>query len=449
MSSKPRGVLGMVFLVVFLDMVGFSVIFPLLPSMLEHYLAIEGDASQLGRLIAWFRELAGSSEGAGFAVETLFGGVLGSLYSLLQFLFAPVWGALSDKYGRRPTLLLTLAGTALSYLAWVFAGSFAVLVVARLVGGIMAGNVSTATAVIGDTTSGSERAKGMGIVGMAVGLGFIFGPAIGGIASLYEMAPSGVAAGTLAINPFSACALGALALSLLNLAWVATRFHETLPPEKRGAGTSHSLNPFRVLARLAIPGVPRTGWVYFAYYLGFSAMEFTLTFLAFERFAYSERDNMWMFVFVGVTIALVQGGFVRRLAPRLGEKKLALVGLFLTLPGFLLVAGSSGSGMLYGGLAFLAIGSGFTMPTLSALVSRYSPEDRQGIALGSFRSAGAMARAVGPILGGFLYWRFGSGAPCLSAAVFLAVPILLAIGLPAPPREGPSQGSGARPASAG
>lgn len=443
MTSKPRPVLGMVFLVVFIDLVGFSVIFPLFPQMIDHYMAIEGETSLFGRLIRWLEDLAGSSTTAGFAVATLFGGILGSLYSLLQFLFAPVWGAISDRYGRRPTLLVTLTGTLVSYALWMVAGNFAVLIAARLLGGMMAGNISTASAVVGDTTEGRDRAKGMGILGMAIGLGFILGPAIGGLASLWKMAPVGEAVGSFGLNPFSAAALAAVLLSAFNLLWVALRFPETLPPEKRGRREHRpSLQPFKALRSIAVPGLTRTSWTYFTYFLAFSAMEFTLTFLAFERFSgpgdtdpWTERDNMWMFVFVGLLIALVQGGVVRRLVPRMGEKKLALAGLVLTLPGLLLVGLAGGVSTLYAGLAFMAVGSGLAMPTLSALVSRYAPSERQGLALGSFRSAGALSRAVGPILGGLLYWKLGSAAPYYAGTVFLLLPVLLAFGLPPVPDE--------------
>ena len=130
--------------------------------MLEHYLALEGDASLLGKLVRTLADLVGGDE---FAVQVLFGGLLGSLYSGLQFLFAPIWGGISDRRGRRPTLLLTLFGTALSYVIWFFAGNFALLVFARLLGGVMAGNISTASAVAADISKGADRAKHMGILG--------------------------------------------------------------------------------------------------------------------------------------------------------------------------------------------------------------------------------------------------------------------------------------------
>ena len=167
-DSGKRSILGLVFLTVFLDIVGFSIIFPLFPDLLDHYLALSGEGSFLANLVAKLEEISGGEK---TAVVTLFGGLLGSVYGLLQFLFATVWGGLSDRIGRRPTLLVTLVGTALSYVLWIFAGSFAVLIAARVLGGIMAGNISTASAAVADTTTAADRAKGMGIVGMAIGLG--------------------------------------------------------------------------------------------------------------------------------------------------------------------------------------------------------------------------------------------------------------------------------------
>ncbi len=175
--KKPT--LLIVFLTVFIDVVGFSIIFPLFPAMLDYYLELDGKESLIGSLVAWLGQFAGDDRNA---VATLFGGVLGSLYGFLQFVFAPIWGAYSDRHGRRPTLILTLGGIVLANLIWVFAGSFALLVLGRALGGIMAGNISTASAVAADITSGKNRASGMILIGVALGLGFILGPAIGGFA---------------------------------------------------------------------------------------------------------------------------------------------------------------------------------------------------------------------------------------------------------------------------
>lgn len=439
-TPSKRGVLGIVFLTVFLDVVGFSILFPLFPALLDHYLRLEGEGSLIGRLASSLSDLAGGDQNG---VATLFAGALGSLYGVLQFLFAPIWGSLSDRHGRRPVLLLTLAGTALSYLLWIFAGAFGLLVAARLLGGAMAGNISTASAVVADSTSGRERAGGMGIVGMAIGLGFIFGPVLGGVfgpgGPLGPHVSADVTQWThgLALQPFSRCALVALVLSLLNLAFVATRLPETLTPERRGHGEKRGVAALLALGHARAPGVARTEAVYFVLLTAFSAAEFTLTFLAVHRLGWTIQDNTWMFVYIGLVIAFVQGGLVRRLAPRSGEKSLALLGLLLVLPGLALIAWAGSSTMLYVALFPLAVGSAFAMPCLSALVSRYTPPERQGIAQGSFRALGSLARAIGPILGGLLYWKLGSGAPFLVGAALMLIPVGLALGLPMPPAEEP------------
>jgi MFS family permease len=230
----------------------------------------------------------------------------------------------------------------------------------------------------------------------------------------------------------------AFGLSLFNLLFVALRLKETLPPERRGKGSRTALwNPLGTLARLGLVGVSRTTAVYFLYLTAFSAMEFTLTFLARERLNFGPRDNMWMFVFVGFVIAFVQGAIVRRSAPKLGEKKLAIFGLIVLLPGFFAIAVTHSVGLLYTGLFAMAVGSGLAMPCLSSLVSRYSPAENQGLVLGSFRSAGALARAIGPILGGLLYWQMGSAAPYWVGGLFLLLPLGLSLKLPRPPLQEP------------
>jgi len=437
-NDKSPRILGLVFLTVFIDLVGFSVIFPIFPQLLDHYVELEGPESLVGRLQQTLVDWTGGRERADWAVVTLFGGILGSVYSLLQFLFAPFWGHLSDRHGRRAILLMTLGGTALSYVLWFFAGTFALLVGARVLGGIMAGNISIASAAVSDTTSGAERAKGMGIVGMAIGLGFVVGPAIGGISSSWNLLGSWPAGADWGVNPFSGPALIAFGLALFNWVWAARRFPETLPPERRGqTSDTRTLHPFRALRSIDYPGVRRTNFISFLYLAAFSGMEFTLTFLAFERFEFTPHENMWMFVFVGLVIAFVQGGVVRRVVPRMGERKVAAFGLACLLPGFVLVGFAGSVGVLYAGLFFMAVGSALAMPCFSALVSRYSPAEVQGLVLGAFRSVGALSRAVGPLLGGVAYWMLGSQAPYVAGALILLVPLGLALGLPPVPESEP------------
>ena len=420
-------------LTAFIDLVGFSIIFPLFPQMLDYYLAAEGAGSLLASIVETLQSFAGDGNNATFLVTVLFGGLLGSLYSVLQFAAAPFWGGLSDRIGRRPTILITLAGTALSYVGWFFAGSFGLLVVARLLGGAMAGNLSTVTAVVADVTDEKNRSKGMGMVGAAIGIGFIIGPAIGGASSFVDLTQTLPALVPYGLNPFSMAAALAFALSLTNLLLAISRFPETLSEETRGKSVSkRTANPFRLLRGVDVPGVQRTNLVSFLFLTAFSAMEFTLVFLTVERMSYTPRNNAMMFVFVGLTIAAVQGGVLRRLAPKHGERKLIFMGLASVAPGFACVAFAHGAGLLYLGLFLMAFGSALVIPCTSALVSRYAPKEQQGLALGIFRSVGALSRALGPIVGGALYWRFGAMVPYIAAASFLMLPLGIAGRLPDP-----------------
>lgn len=432
MTERTRTGLGVILLTVFLDLVGFSIIFPLFPAMLEHYLALEGEGSLLASGITWLRAAAsGAGDNAELYTIVLFGGILGSLYSLLQFIASPLWGALSDRIGRRPVLIVTIAGTALSYLLWVFAGNFLLLVLSRTLGGAMAGNLSVATASIADVTDAKNRAKGMGLLGAAFGVGFIFGPALGGLLSTLRIDEW---MNLWGLNPFSASAFGAFVLALVNWVWVLRRFDETLPPERRGSEqTQRTFNVIALFKPLPFRGVSHTNLVYFSFILAFSGMEFTLTFLAHDRFDYSPLENTLLFLFTGFIVAFVQGGLVRRLAPRFGEQRLALLGLALLMPGLATIGLAPNEALLYTGLGVLAVGSAFTNPSLSALVSLYTPESHQGQALGIFRSLGALARAVGPLIAAALYWQLGSVAPYVGGAVWMLLPFLLGLKLPALP----------------
>jgi MFS family permease len=438
MSGTEKRVMGPVFLTVLLDLIGFSVLFPLFPEILEHYLDREGPGSTIGRLHTWLTEIVGERSDAAFAVTTLFGGILGSLYSLLQFACAPLWGGLSDRVGRRRVLLFTIAGTAFAYGLWFVAGSFMLLVVSRLVAGMMAGNIATAAAVVTDVHRPENRARGMAVVGAAIGLGFVLGPAVGALSYHFvDVLAHFPKLEQFGVNPFSSAAFASLALSVLNWILVAARLPETLDRSRVMPRTGRLA--LGAVAKLRAPGLVRTHVVYFVYMVLFSALEFTLVFLTADRLSFEPAQNAWMFVFIGLVIALTQGGVVRRSAPRIGERRLATIGLVLLVPGFVLVGTVPGIHVsyslwqLYGGLFLLAVGSATVMPCLSALASRYAPEQHQGLVQGTFRSMGSLARAVGPLLGGIVYWSVSSSAPYLFGAVLLALPLVLVARLPAPP----------------
>jgi MFS family permease len=436
LSPEAKPIIKMVFLTLFLDLVGFSIIFPLFPSLAKHYLEVDSENFFLKLIFESVNSLlnyGGQSTGSTTSI-VLFGGALGALYSFLQFVAAPIWGGISDRIGRRPVLLISVAGLAFSYLLWIFSGSFTLLIIARLIGGIMGGNISTATAVIADVTDTQNRSRGMAFVGIAFAMGFILGPAMGGLLSmvdLSEMYPSLKAWG---INPFSLPAIVAFVLSSFNFFYLLKSFKETLPPEKRGlASATRSSNPLKLFTPLPYPGVNLTNIGHFLFLAAFSGMEFTLTFLAVERFGFRSMDNAYMFIFIGFVIAFVQGGIVRRKAGVVGEKKMAIMGLICIIPGLLLIADTHSIGILYLGLFFLATGSSMAIPCLTSLVSIYTPSHEQGRSIGVFRSLGALSRVVGPITASLVYWKWGASYPYFIGAGFIIIPIVLLLFLP--PRD--------------
>ena len=435
-KNEGKTILPIILLTVFIDLVGFSIIFPLFPDMLEYYLGQETSPGPFRAFIEQLKLLSGEEgERAEFAATVLFGGLLGSLYSTLQFLAAPIWGSISDRQGRRKVLLITVAGISVSYLFWICADAFWILIVSRILGGAMAGNLSVATAAVADVTDDRSRSKGMGMLGAAFGVGFIVGPALGALLSLWDV--TGLLSFVPGINPFSGPAIAAFGLSTLNLVLIWKNLPETLSATAQ-ANATHArrpANPLAVLKSSEIPGVNLTNWIFFVFIAAFAGMEFTLTFLAKDRFEYSAAQNGLLFLFVGTVIALVQGGLVRKLAPKYGERKLAIVGTLIVIPGLLLVGICQNQWVLYVGLFLLAFGSSLVTPSLTALISLYAPADRQGEVLGVFRSLGSLARAVAPILGAVIYWKFGSQWPYFASAAVLLVPFFASLGLPKPQKS--------------
>ena len=437
LTPEAKKILKLMFLTMFMDLIGFSIIFPMFPAMAKYYLTVDSDNFFLSHMMNLISSIQSYSTGvgnAGVSTIVLFGGLLGALYSLIQFVAAPIWGGVSDRIGRRPVLLMSVFGLFLSYVIWFFSGSFTLLIIARAVGGLMSGNLSIASAVVSDITDFKTRSKGMAFIGIAFACGFVFGPALGGILSLYNPIfhhPEWEAYG---INPFSAAAGLAATLSFINFFTIYKYFPETLNKAKASGHPQRSINPIKLFKPLPIKGVNLTNISYFFFITAFSGMEFTLTFLAVERLGYSSMDNAYMFIFIGFFIAMVQGGYVRRKAHKIGEKKMALQGLIAIAPGLVLLAYAQSSWMLYSGLFFLSIGSAMAIPCLTSLVTFYSPEHMQGQSLGIFRSLGSLGRVIGPIYASLVFWRFGSVMAYLSGAVLVFLPALILTQLPLIPK---------------
>ncbi len=402
-ASTQRRTLGLIFLTVFMDIVGFSIIIPLFPHLLDHYIRTEGSAGTLiGSLNSAAEWMGGDTV---FKKTVLFGGLLSTLYSLLQFVFSPIWGALSDRLGRRRILTITLAGNALSYLLWIFAAQFWVVVLTRLVSGMMAGNIAVASAAAADITDEKERTKGMAVVGIAIGLGFVFGPVIGGLASSAQFA-HGPVAGSFGLNPFSVPAAIAASLALLNFLLVVKFFPETLAPERRAAADAKRPSVFD-LATVRSSAVRRTSFANLVYQVAFTGMENTIVFLTFALFVYSPRDNAWLFLFNGACMIFAQG-LARQLVKRLGQRKVIMLGMLIASVAFVCVAliptpatGTPSPAWsettFYLGLGLISFATGLILPSVSALVSLYSDASEQGRNLGILRSAGSLARVIGPV----------------------------------------------------
>lgn len=438
MSDKTKKVLKVVFLTMFLDLIGFSIIFPMFPAMSAHYLNVDADnffLSGLMSLISSIQTVTTTETGAPLmSTVVLFGGLLGALYSLLQFVAAPMWGAISDRVGRRPVLLISVFGLFLSYILWIFSGSFTLLIGARIIGGIMSGNLSIASAVISDVTDERNRSKGMAILGISFALGFVFGPAFGGILSLWNPLVNNPEWASFGINPFSVPAAFAAILAFVNFIMVWKMFPET---KVFGSSTiqNRSINPLKLFKPLPYAGVNATNLAYFFFITAFSGMEFTLTFLAVERLSFTSMDNAYMFIYIGFILGMVQGGYVRRKAHQVGEIKMSLQGLMAIIPGLIIIAYAHSVWMLYLGLAFLSIGSAMIIPCLTSLVSFYTPKEIQGQSLGTFRSLGSMGRVIGPIYASLVYWRFGSVLAYIIGALTLVLPLIIVRKLPEPKKE--------------
>ncbi|HEX8697129.1 MAG TPA: MFS transporter [Longimicrobium sp.] len=374
----------MVFLTVFLDLVGFGIVIPLLPLYAE-------------------------AMGAGPVAATW----LVAVYSLMQFFFAPWWGRVSDRVGRRPVLLVGLFGSAASSLLFGLAGSLPLLFAARALNGFAGANIGVAQAYVADVTGPHERARGMGLVGAALGLGFVFGPALGGVLSRWGHAA-----------PF----LGAAALAFLNGLWAVARLPESLPPERRSAAPAGLGLGERLRTLFRGGGSERLRVLYAAGFLvtlGFAAMEGTFSLWAHARWSLGREGISFLFTWVGVVAALAQGFAVGRLVRRLGERRVVLAGLALLTAGLAGVALAPSLPLLAGALAVLALGYGTTSPSLSALISRQGGPAEQGRVLGAYQSLSALGRVFGPVWGGVALAHVGQSAPFLSGAGLAAASLLL------------------------
>ena len=410
--------MGVIFLTLYIDLIGFSIIFPLGPDLIEYYLKLDGHSGALAWMLAQADATAHWMGRDHAFAAVLFGGVLSSFFSILQFVFSPFWGALSDRLGRRGVLRWTVAGTALGYLVWVCSGSFWMFLLSRIVSGAFSGNLSVATAAVADVTTRQERSRAMGVVGAAFGLGLVTGPMLGAFTVHIDLARYFPALADYGLNPFSTPALIAFGLCLLNLVWITARFRETLTDAARAeAHPTRLRNPIAAIIGLDNVNVRRANIVAFIYSVAFVAMETSLTFLAAERFHYTSRQNGYLLGFLGLCSIIVQGWLVRRLLKTTPEIQVLTSGLVASAVGLLAIGFAAQPWMLYVGLSFLALGNGLVNPSTTGLISLYSTPAEQGRVLGIFRSLGSLSRAITPLLAGAAFFLFGGTSVFVAGAL--------------------------------
>ena len=409
--SSPRSQrnpsLGVIFLTVVIDLLGFGLVMPFLTLQARDAFGVDAGTAAL----------------------------LGACYSGMQFLFMPVWGRLSDRIGRRPVMIMSICFSALTMaalgvaLAW--SDTILWLFVARALSGSATANIGTASAYIADITAPEDRVKGMGLIGLAFGLGFLIGPGVGGLLATYEINGRH--------GPWACFA--AAALSAINLVWALTSLPESLPAERRARGANgtdagahgRSLSPLRTEALrklLSTRGIGHASLTNFLIILAFSGLEITYAMYAADAFALTNQQVGLFFVFMGLIGALVQGVFVRRVSGKVRETSLARAGLLFMLVGFcgFVLAPRAGLSGLLAVSGLVAIGNGLTQPAISAYISRLADPTRQGETLSANQSMSSLARVFGPLLGGYLY-ALGPSWPFVSCALLDALALVVAIGM--------------------
>jgi MFS transporter, DHA1 family, tetracycline resistance protein len=395
MASSRKAAISFIFITLLIDVTGLGLIIPVMPKLIEGL--IKGNISEASR---W-------------------GGWLTFAYAIMQFVFAPIVGSLSDRYGRRPVLLLSLFGFGIDYLFLAFAPTIGWLFIGRIIAGITGASFTTAAAYIADISTNENRTQNFGMIGAAFGLGFIIGPVIGGmLGSFGPRIPFFVAAG----------------LSLLNTLYGYFILPESLPKESRRAFSWKRANPLGSLLHLkkyeGITGL--TGSLILIYIAG-HAIHSNWTFYTIEKFNWNEKLIGASLGVIGFMMALVQGGLIRYINPRLGNKKSVYVGLSFYTIGLLLFAFSTESWMLFAFMIPYCMG-GIAGPALQAVISSHVPLNEQGILQGALTSLMSATSIIGPPIMTNLFAYFTkpsapvrfAGAPFMLGAILMLASTIIA-----------------------
>jgi multidrug resistance protein len=382
LHNMKRTPLALIFLIVFIDLLGFGIVIPILPSYAQR----------------------------GFAADDLTVGFLVASYSFMQLLFTPLWGRLSDKIGRKPVLLIGLFLTMIGYVIFGLANTLLILFASRLLSGVGGANISAAQAYIADVTSLEQRAKGMGVLGAAFGLGFVFGPFIGGFLSQYGYEVPG----------FFAAGLSFVSMVLTAILLPESRTKET---RTRSISSRFSFKQlFEFFSR------PKTGVLLLFFFLvtfAYANIYAAFPIISNKEFGYSDAMVGGLFAFIGLIGALTQGVFIRYLTAKYSERTLFLAGCILTMIGLTLIPFYVSTAVLLIVLTVLSLGAGTTTPTCLSMISKSADADEQGSLLGINQSMGALARVLGPIWGGFTFQTFGHIWPFITGGAVMFIVVIL------------------------
>lgn len=369
------------FLVVFIDLLGFGIVIPIMPYYAKTF---DASATTLGWLMM--------------------------CYSAMQFIFSPFWGKLSDHIGRRPVILICLFGISLSMLLLGIAPVLSWLFVARLLAGFFGANISTAMAYIADVTKPEERSKGMGVIGAAFGLGFMFGPALGGLLSKWGYATAPLVAAGLAFFNFI-------------LAYFVLK--EPLQSEEQRARNRHARGKGAWATALNCPQTATSIFIFFLVTLGIAQLETSFALYLGHRFQLDALHAGLLLALMAFVMALVQGKGIGKLAKKYGEIRLIITGCLLMAVALSSAIYSPSLFLFSTALTFHSIGYAITNPSLSGLTSKFAPIDQQGSIMGVFQSGGSLARVIGPVSAGYLYDKVSPSAPFQTAGLFFMLALLV------------------------
>ncbi len=386
---KNRSALVLIFLTVFIDLLGFGILIPILPSFSVKVLNI--DEAAIGIAIA--------------------------LYSFVQFLFNPVLGKLSDKYGRKPVIVVCLFLNAMGYIVFSFTHSYILLLVSRVIAGIGGSSIGVAQAYIADITTRENRSKGMGLIGAAFGLGFVFGPLIGGLLSEFGYAVTGYVAAGFSLIAFT-----------LTILYLPESLKKSQIIEQTENQLRRKIFDFAAMKKiLQKPDLAVLVLLFFILTFSFANIYGTFALLGLKVYGFTDMQNGYMFGIVGLTSAIVQGGLIGRINKVMSKKTILMVGSLLIMAALAMIpyAGT------FLGLAIVSIvlsyGTGTFQPTVLSLISEVTSETEQGITLGINQSLSSFARVLGPLWGGFAFEYLGYPFPFITGAIFTFIIFLLTV----------------------